>query len=68
MGMYDGFTKKYRVHKLVYFERFKTYEEATHREKILKRWKRAYKINAIERMNPFWDDLSYDQTPQQVRG
>jgi len=59
MGIYDGFTKKYRVHKLVYFEKYTSFEEAAHREKLIKRWKRAYKINVIEKMNPNWDDLFY---------
>src|SRR5689334_24937699 len=70
MGIYDGFTKEYRVHKLVYFESFNNFSEASHREKIIKKWKRSFKIDAIERMNPYWDDLYFklNQTPQQVRG
>jgi putative endonuclease len=73
MGIYDGFTKKYRVHKLVYFESLTDFEKAAHRERIIKKWKRAFKIDAIERMNPYWDDLYFklNQTPQRaslVRG
>lgn len=70
MGVYEGFTKKYRVHKLVYFELLMHSEEAAKREKMIKKWKRSFKINAIERMNPDWNNLyfSLDQPPQQVRG
>ena len=57
MGSYEGFTKKYCVHKLVYFETYDSFEKASHREKLIKHWKRAYKINVIERINPYWDDL-----------
>src|SRR5690349_12892992 len=57
MGIYNGFTKRYRVHKLVYYETFSDFEQAAHREQLIKRWKRAYKINSIEKMNPYWDDL-----------
>lgn len=58
-GLYEGFTKRYSVHKLVYFEIHRNYKIATHREKLIKKWKRQYKINVIERMNPYWDDLFY---------
>ena len=70
MGVYDGFTKHYRVHKLVYFEKIENFDEVAHREKIIKKWKRSFKIDAIERMNPNWEDLYFTlvQTPQQVRG
>jgi putative endonuclease len=53
----DGFTKKYGVHMLVYYERFNTMEEAITREKRLKKWNRAWKIRLIEQMNPDWTDL-----------
>jgi putative endonuclease len=59
MGIYDGFTKRYSVHKLVYYEVHCFYDQAMHREKLIKRWKRNYKINVIEKMNPHWDDLYY---------
>jgi putative endonuclease len=58
-GWFDGFTKKYCVHKLVYYEIFSNYSDAAHREKLIKRWKRAYKIENIEKENPMWDDLFY---------
>jgi putative endonuclease len=52
-----GFTKKYGVHKLVYFEQFDDIENAISREKRLKKWNRAWKIRLIEELNPNWDDL-----------
>jgi putative endonuclease len=52
-----GFTKKYGVHKLVYFEQFDDIENAISREKRLKKWNRAWKIRLIEEPNPNWDDL-----------
>ncbi len=53
----DGFTKKYGVHRLVYYECFATMGEAIKREKRLKKWNRAWKIRLIEQMNPEWEDL-----------
>jgi len=55
----DGFTKKYGVDKLVYVEHFLDPENAIKREKRLKKYKRQWKINLIERDNPQWKDL-YD--------
>jgi putative endonuclease len=52
-----GFTKKYQVHRLVYFEQFSTAEAAIQREKRVKKWKRSWKIDLIEKENPNWDDL-----------
>ena len=56
-GFYDGFTKKYKVNKLVYFESFDTLKKATKREKELKGWKRNRKIELIEKDNSNWQDL-----------
>jgi len=56
-GLVDGFTKRYGVHRLVYFEQFDDIEQAILREKRLKNWKRAWKIQLIEENNPNWDDL-----------
>ena len=58
-GLVEGFTKRYGIKRLVYFEEFTTPGEAIVREKTLKRWPRAWKIALIERANPKWDDL-YD--------
>lgn len=55
-----GFTQKYGVHKLMYFETFKCIDEAIKREKNLKKWKRDWKIKLIEEENKKWLDLSSD--------
>ena len=57
LELVDGFTKKYEVHRLVYFEQFDDAENAIRREKRLKRWNRDWKIRLIETLNPNWDDL-----------
>ena len=57
-GRVDGFTRQYRVHRLVYFEAHAEMYEAIQREKRLKKWNRAWKIRLIEEMNPEWKDLS----------
>ncbi len=56
----QGFTQKYGVHKLVYFEQTNSIEEAIYREKQLKHWNRDWKIELIEKDNPEWKDLSDD--------
>jgi len=53
----EGFTKKYGVELLVWYEMHETMESAIGREKAIKNWKRAWKINVIEAMNPQWRDL-----------
>lgn len=57
--MADSFTKKYGIKTLVYYESCDDILAAIHREKIIKKWKREYKINAIEKQNPDWQDLYY---------
>ena len=57
-GLIDGFTKKYRVHKLVYCESCHDVRDAIAWEKQLKNWNREKKRFLIERMNPEWKDLS----------
>ncbi len=52
----DGFTKKYHVHKLVYFEEYSEVGDAIAREKQLKRWSRSKKNWLIETKNPTWED------------
>ena len=54
----EGFSKKYDVKNLVYFEQYETFETAVKREKQMKAWKRQWKINLIEQYNPQWIDLS----------
>ncbi len=53
----EGFTKKYSVHNLVYYEQTSNVNEAIKREKQLKKWRRQWKINLIEKDNPIWNDL-----------
>ena len=55
--MLEGFTKRYDVTRLVHYEMFGDINEAIRREKQLKNWKRAWKIQLIEADNPRWDDL-----------
>ena len=53
----DGFTKKYGIHSLVWFEEFGEIQMAIVREKRIKKWNRAWKIELIEKVNPTWSDL-----------
>jgi len=53
----EGFTKRYGVTRLVWFEQHMTMESAILREKLLKRWRRAWKLELIEAENPEWLDL-----------
>ena len=59
-GAAEGFTRTYRVHMLVYFELHATMEAAIVREKQLKKWRRQWKLQLIERDNPSWRDLYND--------
>ena len=53
----EGFTEKYSVHTLVYFELLEDMTNAIIREKQLKKWNRAWKLSLIEKQNPNWKDL-----------
>ena len=53
----EGFTKRYGVHFLVYYEMHEEVLAAIQRKKQLKKWNRQWKINLIEKMNPTWKDL-----------
>ena len=57
-GLVQGFTKKYSVKNLVWFEWTESIESAITKEKQMKFWKRNWKINHIEKTNPEWKDLS----------
>lgn len=57
-----GFTQKYDVKQLVYYEVTEDIVSAITREKQIKKWNRAWKIELIESMNPNWDDLYYELT------
>ena len=56
-GYVEGFTSKYGVDKLVYFEQCENFKSALLREKQLKEWKRKWKLELIEKVNPLWEDL-----------
>ena len=56
-NLIKGFTSKYGVHRLVYFESTSEVESAILREKQLKKWKREWKLELIEKINPEWKDL-----------
>lgn len=55
--MVEGFTKRYNVNRLVYYEVYSTIEDAIIREKRMKKWRRMWKIRLIEEKNPDWKDL-----------
>jgi putative endonuclease len=56
-GLHEGFTRRYHVCLLVHFEVFRDIRDAILREKRLKKWNRAWKIELIEKTNPRWEDL-----------
>ena len=59
-GLVEGFTKRYAVKQLVYYEPFEEVEAAIRRETRLKKWKRRWKLELIEAFNPGWRDLYED--------
>lgn len=60
ISFYVGFTSKYKVNKLVYFEDYYKIDDAIIREKRLKKWKREWKLELINNFNKEWSDLYYD--------
>ena len=56
-NLFKGFTKKYLIHQLVYYEVSDSINSAIVREKQLKKWKRLWKLKLIESINPEWEDL-----------
>lgn len=70
-GKGSSFTRKYKVHQLVWFQEFTDVREAIQREKTMKEWPRAWKVNLIERDNSHWSDL-YPSLPgvrpQSIKG
>jgi putative endonuclease len=64
-GLIEGFTKRYCVKMLVYYEMFDSMPEAIAREKLLKTWNRAWKIRLIESMNPEWRNL-FDEASGEI--
>ncbi len=59
-SLVNGFSKRYRINRLVYFEQTQNVESAISREKEIKGWVRKKKVNLIESINPGWKDLSKD--------
>jgi putative endonuclease len=57
-GLVEGFTKRYKVYNLVYYQQCEDIESVIQREKHLKAWHREWKIRLIEETNPMWKDLS----------
>jgi putative endonuclease len=55
--MTEGFTKRYRIHRLIYYEEFNNVNDAITREKRMKKWKRSWKIELIKSVNYEWRDL-----------
>ncbi|MCI0402885.1 MAG: GIY-YIG nuclease family protein [Acidobacteria bacterium] len=58
-----AFTTRYRIHRLVYFERYRDVRNAIKREKEIKGWRRSKKLALIEQHNPAWDDLGAEWFP-----
>ncbi len=65
-NLIQGFTSKYKVHSLVYYEQTNDIYSAIKREKQLKGWNRKWKLDLVEKINPEWHDLSVDWIPDQV--
>jgi len=63
-GLVAGFTKRHSVKLLVYYEEYEDIDEAIRREKRIKRWRRAWKLELIESRNPQWRDLWLELTAQ----
>lgn len=57
VGVVDGFTKRYGLKRLVYYESHEDIRDALQRERNMKHWPRLWKLALIEEMNPEWDDL-----------
>jgi len=67
-SLLKGFTEKYKLYKLVYFEVFENINDAISREKQLKNWKRQWKIELIEKKNSGWKDLYNELDPESSSG
>jgi putative endonuclease len=67
-GLVPGFTLRYGVKRLVYYEHHETMEAAIHREKQLKEWRRAWKVRLFESMNPEWGNLFDPDTGETSQG
>jgi len=65
-GRFPGFTSKYGVMTLVYYETLESMDDAIRRETQLKKWRRIWKLRLIEEMNPSWDDL-FDEGTGEIK-
>ena len=63
-GAVEGFTSRYKLDRLVYWERFQYVGNAIAREKQIKRWKRLKKVQLVVSINPTWKDLAADWFPE----
>jgi putative endonuclease len=63
-GAVEGFTSRYKLDWLVYWEKFQYVRSAIAREKQIKRWKRVKKVQLVVSMNPTWKDLAADWFPE----
>ena len=63
-GFFKGFTSRYKMDRLVYWEKFKRVDDAIARERQLKRWTRTKKIQLIVSINPTWEDLAEGWFPE----
>ena len=59
-NIFEGFTKKYKLYKLVHYEQYEDINSAIEREKQVKKWRRQWKLELIEKLNPEWNDLYED--------
>jgi len=62
-GLIPGFTRRYKINRLVYYESTHDVRAAIAREKQIKRWRREKKVNLIESLNPEWEDLAREVAP-----
>jgi putative endonuclease len=65
-GCVEGFTRRFSVHYLAWYEIHPTFESAVHREKRLKKWDRQWKLEMIEETNPNWRDLAFALSGAQI--
>ena len=61
----DGFASKYKIALLVYYEEFQSIDDAIKREKQLKKWNRAWKLELINKVNPQWKDLYFEDLAEE---
>ena len=63
-----GFTEKYNIQILVFYEQFEDIQYALQRKKQLKKWNRKWKIELIEKVNPYWNDITNNWIPNPSKG